>query len=63
MVPSRYERVFVHLASRTPLRIGEDVFLPATMKGWYNAVLRRESDGAERIMSIDQIAEGATWLE
>jgi hypothetical protein len=25
------------------------------MKGWYHAIFKRESDGAEKLLSIDQL--------
>mgnify|MGYP006170540553 FL=1 len=25
------------------------------MKGWYHAIFRRESDGSEKLLSIDQL--------
>ena len=25
------------------------------MKGWYHAIFRRESDGTERLLTIDQL--------
>jgi len=52
---SAYERVFLKLVSGGHLRMGEDVYTPVGMKGWYHAVFRRESDGAERLLSIDQL--------
>ena len=37
------------------LRIGRDLYTPVGMKWWYHALFRRESDGAERLLTIDQI--------
>jgi hypothetical protein len=37
--------------------VGTDFYRPIGMKGWYHAVFRRESDGAERILTIDQILD------
>lgn len=54
---SAYEQVFLKLVSGGHLRVGGDVYTPVGMKGWYHAVFRRESDGAERLLSIDQLLE------
>ncbi|MCU1349929.1 MAG: hypothetical protein JWO56_2959 [Acidobacteria bacterium] len=52
---SAYEQVFLKLVSGSRLRMGKDVYTPIGMKGWYHAVFRRESDGAERLLTIDQL--------
>lgn len=52
---SAYEQVFLKLVSGGRLRMGKDVYTPVGMKGWYHAVFRRESDGAEKLLSIDQL--------
>lgn len=52
---SAYEQVFLKLVSGERLRVGRDLYTPVGMKGWYHAVFRRESDGAERLLSIDQL--------
>jgi hypothetical protein len=52
---SEYEQVFLKLVSGGRLRVGEDVYRPIGMKGWYHAVFRRDSDGQERLLSIDQL--------
>ena len=52
---SAYEQVFLKLVSGGRLRVGRDLYTPIGMKGWYHAVFRRESDGAERLLSIDQL--------
>jgi hypothetical protein len=52
---SAYEQVFLKLVSGGRLRVGDDVYTPVGMKGWYHAVFRRESDGAEKLLSIDQL--------
>lgn len=52
---SAYEQVFLKLVSGGRLRMGQDVYTPVGMKGWYHAVFRRESDGAEKLLSIDQL--------
>ncbi|HUP49917.1 MAG TPA: hypothetical protein VNA04_14110 [Thermoanaerobaculia bacterium] len=52
---SAYEQVFLKLVSGGRLRVGRELYTPVGMKGWYHAVLRRESDGAERLMTIDQL--------
>ena len=35
--------------------MGIDIYTPVGMKGWYHAVFRRESDGSEQLMTIDQL--------
>jgi hypothetical protein len=52
---SAYEQVFLKLVSGGRLRMGTDVYTPVGMKGWYHAIFRRESDGAETLLSIDQL--------
>jgi hypothetical protein len=52
---SAYEQVFLKLVSGGRLKMGTDVYTPVGMKGWYHAIFRRESDGAERLLSIDQL--------
>jgi hypothetical protein len=52
---SAYEQVFLKLVSGSRLRVGSDIYTPVGMKGWYHAVFRCESDGSERLLSIDQL--------
>ena len=52
---SAYEQVFLKLVSGSRLRLGDDFYTPVGMKGWYHAIFRRDSDGAERLLSIDQL--------
>jgi hypothetical protein len=52
---SAYEQVFLKLVSGGRLRIGRELYTPVGMKGWYHAVLRRDSDGKERMLSVDQL--------
>lgn len=54
---SRYEKLFSDIATGAPIRIGGDLFRPVAMRGWYHAILRRDRDGEERMISIDQLAE------
>jgi hypothetical protein len=54
---SAYEQVFLKLVSGGKLRMGNDVYSPIGMKGWYHAIFRRESDGAERLITIDQLLQ------
>ena len=54
---SAYEQVFLKLVSGGRLRVGSDIYRPVGMKGWYHAIFRRDSDGAERMLSIDQLLE------
>jgi hypothetical protein len=52
---SAYEQVFLKLVSGERLRIGRESYTPVGMKGWYHAVFRRDSDGRERLLTIDQL--------
>ena len=52
---SAYEQVFLKLVSGGRLRIGRELYTPVGMKGWYHAILRRDSDGKERMLSVDQL--------
>lgn len=54
---SAYEQVFLKLVSGGRLRVGKQLYKPIGMKGWYHAIFRRESDGSERVISIDQLLE------
>jgi hypothetical protein len=54
---SAYEQVFLKLVSGGRLRIGAEVYRPIGMKGWYHAIFRRDSDGSERLLSIDQLLQ------
>jgi len=54
---SAYEQVFLKLVSGGRLRVGNDIYRPVGMKGWYHAIFRRDSDGAERLLSIDQLLQ------
>jgi hypothetical protein len=52
---SAYEQVFLKLVSGGRLRIGPETYTPVGMRGWDQAVFRRDSDGRERLLSIDQL--------
>jgi hypothetical protein len=52
---SAYEQVFLKLVSGGQLRMGNELYTPVGMKGWYHAIFRRVSDGAERLLTIDQL--------
>ena len=52
---SAYEQVFLKLVSGERLRVGRETYTPIGMKGWYHAVFRRDSDGHERLLTIDQL--------
>jgi hypothetical protein len=47
--------VFLKLVSGERLRIGREMYTPVGMKGWYHAVFRRDADGQERLLTIDQL--------
>jgi hypothetical protein len=53
---SRYERVFLRLASGRQLKIGRELLTPVAVKGWYHAVFRN-ARGEERMLSIDQVLD------
>lgn len=60
---SAYEQVFLKLVSGGRLKMGTDIYTPVGMKGWYHAIFRRESDGAEKLLSIDQLLKKmADWV-
>jgi hypothetical protein len=60
---SAYEQVFLKLVSGGRLRVGNDIYRPIGMKGWYHAIFRRDSDGQERLLSIDQLLDKMNdWL-
>lgn len=52
---SAYELVFLKLVSGNRLRIGRETYTPVGMRGWYHAVFRRDSDGREKLLTIDQL--------
>jgi hypothetical protein len=52
---SAYEQVFLKLVSGGRLRMGRETYTPVGMKGWYHAIFRRDSDGAEKLLTIDQL--------
>jgi hypothetical protein len=52
---SAYEQVFLKLVSGHRLRISGETHTPVGMKGWYHALFRRDSDGREVLLSIDQL--------
>jgi len=54
---SAYEQVFLKLVSGGKLRLGTDLYTPVGMKGWYHAVFRRESDGSETLITIDELRQ------
>lgn len=56
---SRYERVFLNLGARRPLRANGELLTPIGVKGWYHALFRN-ARGEERLISIDQLRD-ADW--
>lgn len=60
---SAYEQVFLKLVSGERLKMGNEIYTPVGMKGWYHAVFRRESDGVEKMLTIDQLLRKMNdWL-
>ncbi len=49
--------MFLKLVSGGRLRVGGEFYRPVGMKGWYQAIFRRESDGSEHLMTIDQLLD------
>ncbi|HKB78680.1 MAG TPA: hypothetical protein VKH35_03090 [Thermoanaerobaculia bacterium] len=61
---SAYEQVFLKLVSGGRLRMGSDLYRPIGMKGWYHAIFRRDSDGTERLLTIDQLLKKMNdWVQ
>jgi hypothetical protein len=52
---SAYEKVFLKLVSGGRLRIGRQTWTPVGMKGWYHAIFRSDTNGRERLLTIDQL--------
>lgn len=52
---SAYEQVFLKLVSGGRLKLGNETYTPIGMKGWYHAIFRRDSDGSEKLLTIDQL--------
>jgi hypothetical protein len=52
---SAYEQVFLKIVSGGHLRMDGDTYTPIGMKGWYHALFRRDSDGSEKLVSIDEL--------
>jgi hypothetical protein len=60
---SRYEDVFLRLASGTPIRVDGGLYRPIRMRGWSHAVFVRADTGEERQFSIDELrAKDVVWL-
>jgi hypothetical protein len=52
---SRYERVLGHAVSGRRVHMDGSWHRPIGVRGWTHIVFRRESDGARRVMSLDQM--------
>jgi hypothetical protein len=52
---SRYERVLSHAIAGRRVRMEGSWHRPVGVRGWTHVVLRRESDGARRIRSLDEL--------
>jgi hypothetical protein len=52
---SAYELVFLKLVSGGKLKEQGELWRPVGMKGWFHAIFRREADGAEKLLTIDQL--------
>jgi len=51
---SAYEKMFINVANRRPLRLSGETLTPIAVKGWYHALFRNDS-GEEKLLSIDQM--------
>ena len=47
--------MFLKLVSGGRLNINGETYTPIGMKGWYHAIFRRDADGSERLITIDQL--------
>ena len=52
---SRYERVLSHAVSGRRVHMDGSWHRPVAVRGWTHVVFRRESDGARRVMSLDEM--------
>jgi len=52
---SRYERVLGHAVSGRRVHMDGSWHRPIGVRGWTHIVFRRESDGARRVLSLDQM--------
>ncbi len=52
---SAYEQVFLKIVSGSRLRMDGETYTPVGMKGWYHALFRCDADGAEKLVSIDEL--------
>jgi hypothetical protein len=52
---SRYERVLSHAIAGRRVRMEGSWHRPVGVRGWTHIVLRRESDGARRVRSLDEL--------
>jgi hypothetical protein len=52
---SRYERVLGHAVAGRRVHMDGSWHRPIGVRGWTHVVFRRESDGARRVMSLDQM--------
>jgi hypothetical protein len=54
---SRFERVLGHAVSGRRVHMDGSWHRPIAVRGWTHIVFRRESDGARRVMSLDEMLE------
>lgn len=54
---SRYERALLRAITRTPLQVGEELYVPTGMRGWSQVVFRHLPDGRREVMSLDELVE------
>lgn len=52
---SRYERVVMNTLARAAVTIAGERWTPLRVRGWSRVVLRRDRDGARRVMSFDRL--------
>ncbi|MDB6150652.1 MAG: hypothetical protein JWQ44_2100 [Chthoniobacter sp.] len=52
---SAYERVIHRILENRPLRIGDAVYRPERMQGWYEIVFRETKTGERRVFNLDDL--------
>jgi hypothetical protein len=59
---SRFERGVINTLAREKLRLAGEGYTPTGMQGWSRVVFRRDSDGEERTMHLEDLLEHLhTW--
>jgi hypothetical protein len=53
---SRYERVIHRILTHRPMRIGQALYHPERMIGWYEVAFRHAQTGRRRVFTLDDLA-------